>query len=222
MMGVAVLKLKILTASVAGAAFAAQVGATTMVYTGELRPWQDNPEIGAYVKSSSDNIFILLTTNIPVSGSVQVLKNVGFSAYYYDKYDNMYWSNGDTWNTPAELTFGGAIENSTKYIEYSKIDLNYGYGERSDVFDPQCGPENLHLCNYTYDNIPESWDLMSIYLNFNEDLVNSGESISYRLIIGDYADRLNYIPEPASWAMMILGFGIVGSAVRRRQSVAVA
>ena len=29
------------------------------------------------------------------------------------------------------------------------------------------------------------------------------------------------VPEPASWAMMIAGFGLVGGALRRRQSVAV-
>jgi hypothetical protein len=25
------------------------------------------------------------------------------------------------------------------------------------------------------------------------------------------------VPEPATWAMMIMGFGLVGSAMRRRQ-----
>ncbi|MGH6996745.1 MAG: PEPxxWA-CTERM sorting domain-containing protein, partial [Phenylobacterium sp.] len=30
------------------------------------------------------------------------------------------------------------------------------------------------------------------------------------------------VPEPATWAMMIAGFGIVGSAVRRRRPAALA
>jgi PEP-CTERM motif len=30
------------------------------------------------------------------------------------------------------------------------------------------------------------------------------------------------VPEPATWGMMLLGFGIVGAAVRRRQSLAIA
>jgi hypothetical protein len=30
------------------------------------------------------------------------------------------------------------------------------------------------------------------------------------------------VPEPASWAMMIAGFGLVGAAARRRRTVAVA
>jgi hypothetical protein len=31
----------------------------------------------------------------------------------------------------------------------------------------------------------------------------------------------NGVPEPAAWAMMLAGFGLVGSAMRRRQKVAV-
>ncbi|MBT9472342.1 MAG: PEPxxWA-CTERM sorting domain-containing protein [Phenylobacterium sp.] len=27
------------------------------------------------------------------------------------------------------------------------------------------------------------------------------------------------VPEPATWAMMIMGFGLVGSAMRRRQAL---
>ena len=30
------------------------------------------------------------------------------------------------------------------------------------------------------------------------------------------------VPEPASWALMILGFGLTGAALRRRRIVAVA
>ncbi len=29
------------------------------------------------------------------------------------------------------------------------------------------------------------------------------------------------VPEPATWAMMIAGFGLAGSALRRRQRVAI-
>jgi PEP-CTERM motif len=34
-----------------------------------------------------------------------------------------------------------------------------------------------------------------------------------------FALRLGAIPEPATWAMMILGFGMIGGAMRRRRAV---
>ena len=33
---------------------------------------------------------------------------------------------------------------------------------------------------------------------------------------GEIRGNLAAVPEPASWAMMVIGFGLVGSAVRRR------
>lgn len=42
---------------------------------------------------------------------------------------------------------------------------------------------------------------------------------------GSYAGTLNFspgaVPEPATWGLMILGFGAVGGALRRRKSIAV-
>ena len=34
----------------------------------------------------------------------------------------------------------------------------------------------------------------------------------------EHAFFLNAVPEPASWAMMIAGFGLVGAAMRRREA----
>jgi hypothetical protein len=39
------------------------------------------------------------------------------------------------------------------------------------------------------------------------------------LILGGQADVTTAVPEPASWAMMIAGFGLIGSAMRRRRAV---
>ncbi len=37
----------------------------------------------------------------------------------------------------------------------------------------------------------------------------------------NYAFKAGNVPEPAAWAMMLAGFGLVGSAMRRREKVAV-
>jgi hypothetical protein len=39
---------------------------------------------------------------------------------------------------------------------------------------------------------------------------------------GDFKLLSNAVPEPATWAMMITGFGLVGATLRRRRSVGVA
>jgi opacity protein-like surface antigen len=43
---------------------------------------------------------------------------------------------------------------------------------------------------------------------------NSADNIG--VIVDDFALEIGAVPEPASWAMMIAGFGIVGASLRRR------
>jgi hypothetical protein len=42
------------------------------------------------------------------------------------------------------------------------------------------------------------------------------------VLIGNNSRLMMAVPEPATWAMMILGFGAIGSALRRRRAFAVA
>lgn len=51
-------------------------------------------------------------------------------------------------------------------------------------------------------------------LPLDED--GNGASLSYRIRI-DTSVQNSAVPEPASWAMMIAGFGLAGTALRRRQ-----
>lgn len=55
-------------------------------------------------------------------------------------------------------------------------------------------------------------------ITWNDANVNSG----YRYII-EYAPRMigGAVPEPATWAMMIAGFGLVGAGMRRRAKILV-
>jgi hypothetical protein len=46
------------------------------------------------------------------------------------------------------------------------------------------------------------------------------QPLTYRLTISD--SPIAPVPEPASWAMMIAGFGLVGATMRRRRPVALA
>jgi hypothetical protein len=56
--------------------------------------------------------------------------------------------------------------------------------------------------------------------------LNAGDTLAFEAITlpDGFSDGTiavtAYIPEPASWAMLIVGFGLVGSAMRRRTRVA--
>lgn len=51
-------------------------------------------------------------------------------------------------------------------------------------------------------------------------VVQNGGSAVADMNIWAYAGGVGAVPEPASWAMLIAGFGLVGAAARRRRAVA--
>lgn len=53
------------------------------------------------------------------------------------------------------------------------------------------------------------------------DSVLLGASQAGRLTVTDLGGAGGAVPEPATWAMMIIGFGAAGSMIRRRRAVAV-
>lgn len=96
---------------------------------------------------------------------------------------------------------------------YGSDDFPFGpYG--GDVNDPTgSGSFSVALVNgQTY--------TMSMF-NFGNLTFNSGgdANASARALI-DWQISYDVVPEPASWAMMITGFGLVGAGMRRRRMVA--
>ncbi len=63
-------------------------------------------------------------------------------------------------------------------------------------------------------------------LEATDNVSFSGNTVSYNLLNGVSSDNFRVItqgvPEPAAWALLIIGFGLVGAAARRRGQVAVA
>lgn len=55
--------------------------------------------------------------------------------------------------------------------------------------------------------------------NFGDTLLNSGLAFAGITVAGEPVDP-GAVPEPATWAMLILGFGAVGAAMRRRRHTA--
>lgn len=58
------------------------------------------------------------------------------------------------------------------------------------------------------------WDANSIAVNWQGLTFNSSTQVSLDVT---FADSAAAVPEPATWAMMLLGFAVIGMAMRRRQ-----
>lgn len=56
--------------------------------------------------------------------------------------------------------------------------------------------------------------------NYVDEVYDSGLAFTGLTIAGHPIDDDFGVPEPSSWAMMILGFGVLGAALRRRRAVA--
>lgn len=79
---------------------------------------------------------------------------------------------------------------------------------------PKLGIMNPYICDGR-PGIVTGLDLAvfdTLGYNTTQDLAN------YNKTTAQIAFDLTYVPEPATWAMMIVGFGLVGSAARRRRT----
>lgn len=99
-------------------------------------------------------------------------------------------------NVPADT-------NGSRYDTYLQASLATGtYRTAISVF-PNFGPETLT------GTFPGATTFDGRTANFAFDALNVGEATG---------PGLGAVPEPATWAMMIVGFGAVGGAMRRRKS----
>ena len=107
--------------------------------------------------------------------------------------------------------------------------LNPGYYALGFGTSPLLGntPSN-NIQNFLVDPVP-AFAASNVYTF----LVNTGTAVPSTLYFGvtdgNYGDNggafritISNVPEPASWALLIAGFGLTGAAMRRRRHVAVA
>ncbi len=119
--------------------------------------------------------------------------------------------------------------------------------QRTDIFDPITGQFQYFLLYYRFAgaqltfgeqqfnfNCLSDYDLCTNYGTSTMALVKGqhyrvaamtygdvrGFNETYSDFAGDWA--ITYVPEPASWALMIAGFGMVGLAMRRRATAVTA
>jgi PEP-CTERM motif-containing protein len=119
----------------------------------------------------------------------------------------------DTFN--FTLNTDDAADAEVSSISFRTTDIDF----TSIYFDVNDLAHRFHQTGFDPDT--ETWEIESIFLGagphtlyVNGDVVGSSHN-------GSYVGNLNIaaVPEPATWAMMLIGFGAMGLALRRRRQV---
>lgn len=92
-------------------------------------------------------------------------------------------------------------------------------GDSGSCYDDGCGYTGW--INSTY-NIADAGNYILAFgvTNWGDSAYDSGMAFSGITVAGEPVD--NAVPEPGTWAMMLLGFGAVGFAIRRRKTTSAA
>ncbi len=104
--------------------------------------------------------------------------------------------------------------------------FNFTPGTLSGELPMQLGDENQIGGSFNYNNAGTIWGFFgtgSLY-NFKAELAPDAASDLVSLSVTAVPVSVSAVPEPASWAMFILGFGVIGGAMRsatRNQKVSV-
>jgi hypothetical protein len=122
-----------------------------------------------------------------------------------------------------KYNFGGAIETSTQYpsITGSEFQISYlaNTNTLSFVYTPGASDPAIH-----YFAVKQA-DTFALF--YDAAAITSGSvalsdyfpnNPGYSHITFFNTGSTGAVPEPATWAMMLLGFGFVGAAMRRRQT----
>lgn len=126
----------------------------------------------------------------PISGGLQVWQ---FFAYNYDHYDDPDWedANEGDWVDFHEIGYSPSIRQvSNGFIAYASVPKDIAI-QYPDGYYTQW-----------------HWALPTVEVFFDGSAIGKTFTID-----------ISAVPEPATWAMMIVGFGMAGTAIRRRRTL---
>jgi hypothetical protein len=144
---------------------------------------------------SISSIKLSYTADVNVDGTVYLQKNF-----------NWIFNHDETTNSLDPCPYGGA--NGQGINSNGCADrVQTGFNATSDVFNIGTVQYTLNVRGFLVGSTPVTQFLTQ------EGAVNSA------YILGQVTTYEDAIPEPASWALMIAGFGLVGGTLRRRRTV---
>lgn len=137
--------------------------------------------------------------------------------------DGPYWRDNPavySGQQAAALLFGGVASNyaiSTLGTDASAINFQAhvdGWGDTQYLSSGSVSQSySLDSGGAGYNSFPVTGSAYSAYVSDHSD-AGSPNTVNYAFLIS------GAVPEPASWTLMIAGFGLVGAAMRRRDTAA--
>ena len=209
-------RLNLLSAIAACALMASPAAATTWMIG-------DDDGFGAGIPNGADHPFNGSTANYDGRSAAEKLATNG--AQYTDTYSTTHPGYSPHGNeTSATFIFDG---------------LGSGWTEGAMYFDmADFQASTFGAVNVTFNGITQDWAFNDgfphtklRFFNLSGDVVDSINTLGSLTIVIDRNNSVDFygfdyaqlsdvkavVPEPATWAMMIIGFGAVGTAVRRRR-----
>lgn len=122
-------------------------------------------------------------------------------------------------NDDPAFTIPGQRAVLTVYLGAALVGQTFVVMNRNDIMDQTIGFNFGPFDNFTFAYTDAAGNPFTGGPNTNVGLIEVIDNITF-----DVADVTNPggIPEPATWAMMIMGFGGVGAVLRRRRSLVLA
>jgi hypothetical protein len=118
----------------------------------------------------------------------------------------------DFGNDDANFTIPGQRAVLTVYLGAALVGQTFVVMNRNDIMDQTIGFNFGPFDNFTFAYTDAAGNPFTGGPGTNVGLIEVIDNITF-----DVADAV--VPEPATWAMMIMGFGGVGAILRRRRSL---
>ena len=107
----------------------------------------------------------------------------------------------------------------------TKLTYNFNWNGSTVTFWDSAGTNNWNWWVFQEASSPNNYQLFGYAPDTGNDLTSaalfSGATQSWGAISVNVGGAVSPVPEPATWGMMLVGFGIVGGAMRRRQRTSV-
>jgi len=173
------------------------------------------------LSSTAANAAALVTTpstlTPPASGFFgNFLTNPGTGAFNFS--DSFTFTIGGSANALTDSQISTFLLNSTQNVSFLTTQGCPGCGIWVDgtAVTPPANPA-LHFVQTQFDPLPETWALNPVVLAAGSHTIFANGTLFGPT--GSYSGTINVqaVPEPATWAMMLLGFAGIGMVLRRRR-----